>query len=158
MVVALEEGHLPGQMWLITNMAKRAISRNAEGQSKLVLVRTHQSILHMSFQNWLPRSILFQITKIWQHPPLPATKIITSGAPLAIILMVYGVFTGKISTRSGNKSKEIKCLLVFSVPLPMQYFIATNLFIPVLSPHKNNNRVGMIFRTLISYPWVVLSY
>ena len=42
MVVALEEGHLPGQiMGLVTGVVKMAISRKTAGQREMVLVVTH---------------------------------------------------------------------------------------------------------------------
>ena len=41
MVVALEEGHLPGQIKLVTSVVKRAISRKTTGQQEMVLVVTH---------------------------------------------------------------------------------------------------------------------
>ena len=41
MIVALEEGHLPGQIKLVTSAIKRAISRKTAGQRDRVLVLTH---------------------------------------------------------------------------------------------------------------------
>ena len=40
MVVALEEGYLPGQEKLFTSVVKRAISRKTAGQQEMVLVVT----------------------------------------------------------------------------------------------------------------------
>ena len=41
MVVALEKGHLPGQMGNVTNVVKRAISRKTAGQREMALVGNH---------------------------------------------------------------------------------------------------------------------
>ena len=41
MVVALEEGHLPVQIKLVTSEVKRAISRKTAGQRDMVLVLSH---------------------------------------------------------------------------------------------------------------------
>ena len=41
MIVALEEGHLLGQIKLVTSAIKRAISINTAGQRDMVLVLTH---------------------------------------------------------------------------------------------------------------------
>ena len=44
MVVVLEESHLPGQIQLVTNVVKRAISIKTAGQQDMVLVVTHPII------------------------------------------------------------------------------------------------------------------
>ena len=50
MVVALEEGHLPGQiMGLVTSVVKRAISIKTARQQEMVLVGYHPIIPQMSF-------------------------------------------------------------------------------------------------------------
>ena len=41
MVVAMEEGHLPGQIKLVTSVVKRAIPRKTAGQQDMVLVVTN---------------------------------------------------------------------------------------------------------------------
>ena len=51
MVVVLEEGHLPGQMWLVTSVAKKTISRKTASQRKLDIVGTHTRNQQMNFQN-----------------------------------------------------------------------------------------------------------
>ena len=64
MVVAMEEGNIPGQIRLVTNVVKRAISRNTKGQREMALVGTDTIIPQMSFYNGLLRSLLSQIPKI----------------------------------------------------------------------------------------------
>ena len=49
MVVALEKGHLPGQMGNVTSVVKRATSRKTAGQKEMAIVGTHQRIPQMSF-------------------------------------------------------------------------------------------------------------
>ena len=71
-------------------------------------------------QNGWLRSLLSQIPKIWQQPPWPATTIITSGAPLAIMGRVHGDFTKKKATRSGKISKARSHLFVFPILPPIQ--------------------------------------
>ena len=115
MVVALEEGHMSSQMWLVTSVSRRAISRKNARQRELALVGTHPSITQMRFQNGLLRSLLFWIPKILQHTPQPATTTSTRCAPLEIMIMAYGYFTRNMDMTSGKKSRqEIICL--FSNP------------------------------------------
>ena len=49
--MALEKGHLPGQMGNVTSVVKMAISRKTAGQREMALVGTHQRSPKMSFQN-----------------------------------------------------------------------------------------------------------
>ena len=51
MIVALEEGHLPGQIQLITSVVQGAISRKTAGQREVALVGTHPIIPQKSFHN-----------------------------------------------------------------------------------------------------------
>ena len=64
MVLALEEGHLPGQIKPVTSVVKRAISRKTAGQREMDLVGTHPRSVQMSFQNGLLRSMFYHIPKI----------------------------------------------------------------------------------------------
>ena len=64
MIVALEEVHLPGQIYLGTSVVKMAISIKIAGQLEMALVVTHPRIPQMSFQNGLLGSLLYQIPKI----------------------------------------------------------------------------------------------
>ena len=113
MVVALEEVHLTGQIWLVTSVAKRDIFRKTEGQREMTLVGTRPIIPQMSFQNGLLRSLLYQIPKIWQHPPWPATTRNKSSIPLLMMFRIYGYFTGTMAMGSGKISKSRIHLFVF---------------------------------------------
>ena len=119
-LVALEEGHLPGQIRLVTSVVKREIYKkycrskgNGSGGNP---PRSPQ----MSFHNGLPRSLLFQIPNILQQSTLPATRSSTSGSPLAIMVRVHGDFTGRMATSSGKISKARSHQFVFPILLPMQ--------------------------------------
>ena len=59
MLVALEEGHLTGQIRLLTNVVKRAILRNTAGQREMDLVGTYPISLQMISQNGLLRILFF---------------------------------------------------------------------------------------------------
>ena len=120
MLVALEEGHLPGQIWLVTSVAKRAISIKTAGQRETTLVGTHQRSPQTSFQNGLLRSLLSQIPKIWQLLPWLTKTRSKSGAPLAIMVRVHGDFTGRMAMRSGKINTARIHLLVFPILPPMQ--------------------------------------
>ena len=67
-LVALEEGHLPDNMGLVTIVVKIAISRKTAGQRETALVGTHPRSTQVSFHNGLLKSILFQIPNILQQP------------------------------------------------------------------------------------------
>ena len=41
MIVALEKGHLPGQMGNVTGVVKMAIARKTVGQRQMVIMVTH---------------------------------------------------------------------------------------------------------------------
>ena len=101
-------------------MARREIPRNTPGKRELSLVGNHPRIPKMSFHNGSLRRLLFQILRILQHPPCPQKNKITSGAPLAIMVMVHGAFTVRIVTMSGKISKARNYMFVFTIPLPMQ--------------------------------------
>ena len=58
--------------------------------------------------------------KIWKYTPQTAIRKFTNGVFTAIFLMVHGDFIGKIGTGSGNKTEEIKSLLIFMILKPMQ--------------------------------------
>ena len=68
------------------------------------LVGTHPRSLQMSFQNGLLRSLFFQIPKNLKQPPRLAATRSTSGAPIAILGIVHGDFTGRMATMSGKIS------------------------------------------------------
>ena len=90
----------------------------------MALVGTQQRSPQMIFQNRLLRSLLFQIPKILQQTPCPATKGITSGAPIEILVRVHGDFTGRMATRSEKIIKAIIHLFVFTILTPIISFIA----------------------------------
>ena len=124
MSVHMEEGRISSQIWVATSVARREISRNNEGQRELALMVTHprspQPILH----NGSLRSLLFNIPKILKHPPWSTITRSTSGAPLAIMVMVHGDFTGSMATMSVKISKARNHLFIFKIPLPMQSYIS----------------------------------
>ena len=64
MVVALLEGHLTGQILLVTSVAKLAISIKTAGQREMALVGNHSIIPQTSFHNGLLISLLSQIPNI----------------------------------------------------------------------------------------------
>ena len=80
--VALEEGRLSSQMWLLISVASRSICRKSEGQREFSLVVTHPRIPQTIFHNGSLRILLFQIPKILKQPPWHATTTSTSGAPI----------------------------------------------------------------------------
>ena len=51
---------------------------------------------------------------------MTARTSITSGTPIAIMVMVHGDFTGRMAVMSGKISKAIKHLFVFPFQLTMQ--------------------------------------
>ena len=118
--MTLEEGHLSIQILLVTSVAKRAISRKTAGQRELALAVTHPRSLQMRLHNGSLRSLLFEIQKILQNPPLPTTKISKSGTPLAIMVMLHGDLAGSMYTKIGKTSKARIHLLVFIIPLTIQ--------------------------------------
>ena len=120
MFVALEEGNLPGQMWLVTSVARRSIYRNNKGKREIDLVGNHPRSTKTIFQNGSLISLFFQITKTWQHPPWTTTTRITTGVPIKIMKMVHGDFTGRMATMSVKRSKAINNMFVLPIPLPMQ--------------------------------------
>ena len=79
----------------------------------MALAVTHPRSPQGRFQNEWLRSLLSPIPKIWKQPTWNATTRSTSGAPLAIMVMVHGDFTGRIATRNGKLSK-VKSQLFFS--------------------------------------------
>ena len=119
-VVALDEGHLPGKIWLVTSVAKRAISRKTTGQTEMYMVGIYPRSPQLSFHNRLLRSLLSQIPKIWQRPPWPSTTTSKSGATLAIMVRLYGYFSERMSIRSGEISKERSHMFVFPILTPKQ--------------------------------------
>ena len=72
----------------------------------------------MSFQNGSQRSLLFQKTNILKDPPRPTITRITSGSPIAIMVMVHGDLTGRMDTMSGKISKAINHLFDSPIPSP----------------------------------------
>ena len=120
MVVALEEGHLPGQIYIVTSVVKGDISRKTAGQRKIAPVGTHPRSPQMIFRNGWLISLFSQIPSIWQQPPWPAKTRITSGAPLAIMFRVHGDFTGRMAMMSGNISKSRSHMFVFTILPPIQ--------------------------------------
>ena len=70
---------------------------------------------------------------------------------LAIMVMVYGDFTSRMSVGSGKVLNSRKSLFDISIPISMQSFIAPASWPPVIIPWKNKNRVGMTVRTLVSF-------
>ena len=68
MIVPLDEGNLPGQIRLVTNVVKMSISIKNAGQREMVLVGTHPRSPQTSFQNEWLRSLLFKIPQILQQP------------------------------------------------------------------------------------------
>ena len=105
-------------------MARRYISRYTEGKREMALVGTRPRSPKMSFQNGSLRSLLFQIPKILQQPPLPTTARSKSDAYLSIMVMVHGDFTGMMDTRSGEISKTRSHMFVFTIPLTIQKYIS----------------------------------
>ena len=120
MVVALEEVHMPGNIWLVTSVVKRAISIKTTGQREMDLVVIHSRIPQTSFQNGWLRSLLYQIPNIWQQPPQPATTTSKIGAPLVILVRLHGYFNGRMAIRNVNLSKARSHLFVFPILPPMQ--------------------------------------
>ena len=112
MLVYLEEVHLPGHILLATSVAKGDISRKTADKGELDLLVTQTRSPQMISQNGSLRSLLFHIPKIFQHPPWPATTISRTGAPLEIVAMVYGDFTGMMATMSGKTIKARSNLFV----------------------------------------------
>ena len=68
--------------------------------------------------------------KNWKHPPFHTIRKGTNGVFTAILAMVHGDFTGKISTRSRNKVQEIYICLFDdnekTVVVFFYYIIATS--------------------------------
>ena len=94
-------------------MVKGAISRYTAGQRELGKVGIHPRITKMRLQNGSLRSLLFQISHILKHPPWPATARSKSGAPLSIMVIVNGDFTGRMAIMNGKISKEISHMIDF---------------------------------------------
>ena len=101
-------------------MARRDISRKTAGQRELDLVGNHPRGPHMSFHNEPLISLLFQIPNILQHKTCTTTTRSKSGAPIEIMVIVHGDFTGRMATISGKTRKAINHLLIFPIPLPIQ--------------------------------------
>ena len=116
MVVALEEGNLSIQMWLVTSVSKRDISRNNAVQRELALVGTHPRSPQMSFHNFSLRSLFFHIPNILQQPPWPSTATSKSGATIEIRVIVNVDFNGMIATRSEKISKARNHMFIFPNP------------------------------------------
>ena len=86
---------------------------------------TNTIIQLIIFRNGSPRSLLFQILNIWQHPPwIPKSKN-TSGVLLEITETVHGDFNGRMDTRIRNISKERKNMFDFLILLQIRSSIAT---------------------------------
>ena len=84
-----------------TSVGKRSISINNANQREMSLVGNHPRSAQMRFQNGSLISLFFQIPRILQQPPQPATIIIISSLPL-IMVMVHGEFTGRMAMMSGK--------------------------------------------------------
>ena len=91
---------------LVTSLARRDIYGKTSVQMELDIVGTHPRIPQMIFHNGSLISLLFQIPKILKHPPQPAKTISTSSAPIVIMVIVHGDFTGIMATMSGKKSRQ----------------------------------------------------
>ena len=69
---------------------------------------------------WFTKKPVVSDTKYLATYIMTRKKRSTIGAPLEIMVMVHGYFTGRMSTMSGKISKAISHLFVLPIPLPYQ--------------------------------------
>ena len=85
------------------------------------------------------------------------TAIIISDINLEITAMKFGGFTGNVDTRSWNIIKAGKIMFNFLILIKIQSCTVRTSWSLIRILWKKKRGLGMTDRTLISFPWVVLS-
>ena len=93
---------------------------------------------------------------ICKQPPLLEIKRSKVGVPLQMVLMVHGLSTWRMVTKSGNKIKATTSIFNFLIMKPIYWSIFITLWTPVRILWGEKKVTGVTVRNLVSFPWIIL--